>query len=106
LVAQVAEDDHQRTTFLPLKHIAGGTAEVGGLQGFRQVVDAVEQGIELFPTLGWRDKTALLGSEAVQPQRVALAQSDIAQQQARIEGVVEVRKGAGLAAHADRKSVA
>src|SRR5690606_9685733 len=46
------------------------------------------------------DEALLVAGEGRQPYRVSLAQGDIAEQQAGVEGVVEVRQVAVLAAHA------
>ncbi|MNQ86508.1 hypothetical protein D3C85_1017040 [compost metagenome] len=78
----------------------GRGGEVGRLQGAAQVVYGVQQHIELRLALDRREEALLLPGKGRQTDRVALAQGHIAEQQAGIEGVVEVRQFAVLAAHA------
>ncbi|MCY1530330.1 hypothetical protein D9M68_655120 [compost metagenome] len=100
LVAQVADQHHQGAATLARQQGVGGGAVVGRTQGAVQVIDAIEQHTELGRAFHWRQVAVALGGEGRHAHRVALAQGDVAEQQAGIERVVEVREVAVLAAHA------
>nr|GFD60031.1 hypothetical protein [Tanacetum cinerariifolium] len=64
-----------------------------------QVINVVEQHIQLRRAFNGRQVAILLGGKRRHTHGIALTQRDITQQQAGIEGVIEMRQLAILAAH-------
>ena len=100
LVAQVGHQHHQGAAALARQQLVDGSGIVGRALGALQVVHAVEQVADLGLALGWGNEARLVAGEGRQPHRVTLAQGHVGQQQAGIEGVVEMSQIAILAAHA------
>ena len=100
LIAQVGHQHHQRATPLTRQQQIGSGAEVGRLLAGVEVVNGIEQHVQLRRAFDRRQITRLVASEGRQPHRIALAQRDVAEQQAGVEGMVEVRQLVVLAAHA------